>query len=235
MKTQDFTIAGITLESSDVFTYRFSYQGRSLVFLPGQFVVAQREPQGKKASVTFSSCPGDPDGFSFTLKRTGEFGTDFCDNAKVGDSITVTRPTGVFALDVSQRRPVCFIGRDYTVSAARSALLEREANLSGGKRPKGKFFLLHELSAPAENIFGQEFRKQTPGFFYLPSLDPAFQGDPGGYELGRITAELLSKKIPQLHSTEFFVCAEGVDAKFYKAELTKLGLKKELVHIERWS
>jgi ferredoxin-NADP reductase len=236
LKTQTFEISDIQPESSDVFTYRCPYQGNPLVFLPGQFVVAQRKPEGKKASVTFSSPPSDREGFSFTLKRTGTFGTDFCDNAKVGDTIEVTRPTGSFALDVSQRRPVCFIGRDYTVSAARSALLEREARFNnGGRRPRGKFFLLHELSSPEERIFDDEFQRDIPGFFCIPTLDPTYRGETSGLQVRRVTAEFIKENVPQLHSTEFYVCAEGVDAKFFKAELKNLELKKELVHIERWS
>lgn len=222
VKTHTYTIEGIKRESPDVYTFRCSYGVEPMVFLPGQFVVAQRG-NGKKASVTMSSPPSDRTGFNFTLKRTGEFGTDFCDKARPGDEITVTRPTGPFALDVSQRRPVCFIGRDYTVSAARSALLERRHRLQyGGERPRGKFFLIHELSSREEQIFAPDFKEESPGFFYIPTL-------------ATVDAQFIKENITQLSATEFYVCAEGVDAKRFKAVLQELGLEKELVHIERWS
>ena len=237
MKTQKtYQIQDITPETTGVYTYRFQFDGQRMHFLPGQFVVAQRQSAGKKASVTFSSRPGDPEGFSLTLKRMGEFGTEFCDNAKVGDAISMVGPTGPFAIDIYQRKPICFLGRDYSVSAARSALLEREGQrLQEGKIPRGKFFMMHELSAPEEQLFAEDFQGDAPGFFYLPVLDPAYVGPTRDFPKSRLTAEFIQENIPDLRSTDFYICAEGVDAKFYKAELGKLGIPKTQIHVERWS
>ena len=235
-KSKVFLIQDIQKESPDVFTFICFYEDGPLRFLPGQFLVAQRYPDGKRASVTFSSAPSDPNGFSFTLKRMGEFGTDFCDKVKVGDPVAFIGPTGPFAMDIHQREPICFLCRDYTSSAARSALLERELEREKtGRVPRGRFFLLHELSAPSEEIFGQEFRKGSPGFFYLPTLDPESGESSRDYPKSRLTAEFVKNNVPNFEATEFYICAEGVDAKFYKAELQKLGISKDKIHLERWS
>lgn len=230
-----YTISDVVKEAKGVRTYRCNFNGQKFHFLPGQFLLCQRLPDGKRASVTLSSHPSDEEGFEFTLKRMGEFGRDFYELTEVDDEISVIGPSGPFFLDVEERKPQCFIGRDYCVSPARSLMLERNHLIKKtGRIPRGKVFVLHEVSTPEQAIFRPEFEHGQPGFFYHLTVDDESSPDIDD-PLGRINARFIAKHVPNVKNTLFFVCGEGIDVKYFRKELEKLGVDPRNVKKERWS
>lgn len=234
-KEHFYIIQKIVEESSDVKTYRMSFGERPFTFTPGQFILVKLLPSGPKAPLTLASSPLDQRGFEFTLKRTGDFGTKFFDQAEVGDPISVVGPSGRFCLDIESREPIAFVGRDYSISAARAYLRwARDLWKDSQKIPTRKFHLFQEVSATDQVIYEEELSEHLPGFTRTLILD----GDPPAQwrdKVGRVNSSLLTLELEDLRKTEFFVCGEGIDVKQWKKIFEDLPVSDENVHIDRWS
>lgn len=213
-------ICDIVQAPQEVRVYRFLHGLEPFEFLPGQFVVARTEdcPEDR-ASLTLCSSPGDPEGFELMVKRTGNFGSKFYDTADIGSRVHLTRPTGSFGVSAEGAEPVCFLGHDYTVPAARSLLLWLKA--TGSRR---RVVLLHEIRDPAESVFREDFEQAG---------DLAFEWVPVPPE--GIDEELLRQRLGDPGQWLFFIQAEGGECKRLSKMIGGMGVDPKRVLKERWS
>ncbi len=209
-----YRIVEVRHEGPQVRTWRFN--GPTPAFLPGQFAVATLA--GATASLTLCSSPLDRSGFEVTVKRMGTFGTLFYDQAAPGLEVDLRPPTGPFCLRPQERRPLCFIGRDYTVPAARSMV--RWMADSGHLRP---FTLLHEVTTPGPCLYQAELAALgLPGFQHRVLA-------------GELTPAIVEEAVEDVAGTVFFVAGEGPDVKRHRALLLGMGVPAASIQSERWS
>ena len=217
---QRYILQDVIEENESVRSYLFYYGLTPFQFSPGQFVVTRLGESGPfRASLSLSSSANDRDKFELTVKRTGDFGTHFFDNAQVGSLVLMTQPSGPFVLDAQDTSPICFVGCDYSIPSARSFLRTLRENQSN--RP---FVLIQELTAESEVLFGAEFKDPHYRHFSWKTVAK-----------GGLTAEYLSKELLDPKVWSFYVQAEGVEAKTYQNVIRSLGVEPARLRVERWS
>jgi glycine betaine catabolism B len=223
-----YIVQEVIQELDDVRSYRFDWGLQPLDFKPGQFVACQMlgRASGLKAALTFSTAQRSGPEFQFTLKRTGDFGTEFYDFIQPGDVVSLSRPTGPWCLEPSERRAVILIGRDYTVVGARAFYQELKAKASGQR-----FSLWHEVSGFCNVLFLQELQKNDwfDRLIFRHYLNAQVEGDDIA---GPITLEFLTSQVERLRESAVFVTGEGVDVKRYREMLKGLGIN---AIYEKWS
>ncbi len=231
MNPSRFQIRKVTQELSDVRSYAFDFGNSRFDFEPGQFVIVTLGPE-LQAPLTISSSPTEPGQFEITVKRTGNFGTRFYDTMTAGDEVSLSRPMGQFKLDRQAVSPVCFIGRDYAITAARSFL--RFLWETGSPR---RLTLLHEISGFDQVLFDAEFRRYPPGerFTRLLLLDQPTRPPGWTGPVSRVTDQLLKGLFVESPDTRFYAVGEGSDIGFYKNQLQAAGIPKTSFLLERWS
>ncbi|MBL8150591.1 MAG: hypothetical protein JNN15_11750 [Blastocatellia bacterium] len=232
-ETFHYIVQHIHQDLADVRSYTFDFGLSPFRFEPGQFVVGSIDYHSERlqAALTLSSSPTNRESFELTVKRTGNFGTKFYDVVQEGDVIEMTQPSGPFKLDINDTRPIFFIGRDYTVPAARG--FYRYLVETNSTRP---FALVHEISSPNELLYNEEFSSgKLKTFVRFAMLDAEIRPEGWRGLMGRISAPIIEKIVKQLNNTVFYVSAEGVDMKYFKAELAKLPIDPQNIHLERWS
>jgi ferredoxin-NADP reductase len=230
--SSSYLIQEIVQENSAVRSYTFDFGLASFAFKPGQFCVTQLESSSTlMGALSLTSSPLDKKEFTLTVRRTGNFGSFIYDNARVGSLLKMRPPAGTFELNLQSSVPICFIARDYTVTAARSFF--RFLAITNPHRP---FFLLQELSHSSELLFTQEFcSKALTNFKWITiGPDPVRTGEPE-HVTGAINARLIMSIFPFWKEAEYYIAAEGIDAKRYKGEMTLLGVENDRLKVERWS
>lgn len=231
METNRYTIRKITQELSDVRSYVIDVGKGSFEFEPGQFVIVTLGDD-LQAPLTISSSPTEEGRFEVTVKRTGNFGTRFYDTVETGDLVTVGRPMGNFKLDRTAAAPICFMGRDYTITAARSFL-----RFLWGTWSSRRLTILHEISGFDQVLFDAEFRRYPEGdrFTRLLLLDQATRPPGWTGPVCRVTDQLLKGLYAESPDTLFYGVGEGTDIGFYKTQLQAAGIPKSSFLLERWS
>lgn len=231
MEPLRYTIRKITQELADVRSYAFDFGVNAFDFDPGQFVIVTMS-DALQAPLTLSSSPTEKSHFELTVKRTGNFGTKFYDSMKAGDSVAIGRPMGQFKLHRTAATPVCFVGRDYAITAARSFL--RFLSDTGTTR---RFTILHEISGFDQALFDAEFRKHHLGdqFTRLLLLDQPTRPPGWTGPVSRVTDQLLKGLFVESPDTMFYAVGEGADVGFYKTQLQAAGIPKANFMLERWS
>ncbi len=231
MEANRYTIRKITQELADVRSYAFDFGNAPFEFEPGQFVIFTLDAD-LQAPLTISSSPTERSQFEVTVKRTGNFGARFYDTMKAGDSVSVGRPMGQFKLDRKAAAPICFIGRDYAITAARSFL--RFLWETGSSR---RLTVLHEISGFDQALYDAEFRKYQAGerFTRLLLLDQPTRPPGWTGPVSRVTDQLLKGLFVESPDTVFYAVGEGTDIGFYKTQLQAAGIPKTNFLLERWS
>ncbi|MCS7080102.1 MAG: hypothetical protein NZ585_08635 [Chloracidobacterium sp.] len=231
MSTRPYTVCRIIQETTDVRSFIFDFGEYPFSFTPGQFAVFHLNAE-RQACLTFSSSPHDQKYFQVTVKRIGNFGTQFYDQVKVGDIIHVTEPMGQLKLQTDSLDPVCFIGMDYCIPAARSFfyyILTRQ--------PERRLTLFHELTDSSQILYDDEFKhfeKNSPLTRILILNQPTRPvGWVGG--LGRVTPVMLRSLYLENPNTKFYAAGEYPEIKFYQQTFQSAGIPKSNITVERWS
>jgi ferredoxin-NADP reductase len=227
-----FLVQHVSQELADVRTFGFTYGLAPFEFEPGQAVqVGIPDFPGQTGIVTISSSPTQRSLFEITVRRGGEFGTKFYDTVKSGDMISMTQPSGTFCLEAEDTRPLCFIGRDFSIPAARS-FYHYLADVKS-TRP---YALLHELSHPDNQLFHYEFNQPRLNHFqYRLTLDQPEKPPQWNGSLGAINTELIQFVLPQFSETVFYLAGERKDVDYYREQVAALAVPAAQVHCDYWS
>ncbi len=230
METHPYTLRRIIQETPDVRSFIFDFGERPFAFMPGQFVIFHLDDS--QAPLTISSSPHDQKYFQVTVKRTGNFGTQFYDRMQVGDTVRIGPPMGQLKLQTDNSEPVCFIGCDYCIPAARSFfyyILVRQ--------PERRITLLHEVSDPNQILYDNEFKhfEQSSPLTRVVLLNQPTR--PAGWfgGLGRITPIMVRSLYLENPNTKFYVAGEYPEVKFYQQTLQSAEIPKTSIFVERWS
>lgn len=215
-----YIIQDIIQEPSEVRVYRFLHGLKPFEFGPGDFVVARLgNSSDLRASLTLASSPNDKTNFEVLVKRTGDFGTQFYERADIGSTVHLLPPTRALQIDIDDQPPLCFLCHDYTVPAARCALL---AHVEASKtRP---IVLIQELEADSTSPFAGDFTSSDYGHFLWHQIGPE-----------QLSERVLRKVLGEFDDWVFVIQAEGAQAKRYGTLLKELGVDSSRVMKERWS
>ena len=215
---RSFLLQQVIQENYEVRSFRFDFGLTRFHFQPGQFsVVRQQSRPDLRASLTFSSGPGD-DYFEFTLKRSGQFGSYLYDQARPGDVWSLTQPAGGVALQPAHLdSPLCMIARDYCMPAARAFWRWLQT-----QPPGQRLILIHELSNPRERLFEKELAA-SDRLLYYPLEEANLEGG------------LLDQLFPPGSTPYYYIYGEAADARRFRDLLQQRGVAKERLMVERWS
>ncbi len=231
MKTQPYTVRRIVQETSDVRSYILEFGDHPFSFTPGQFVIFNLNAN-QQAPLTISSSPHDQKYFQVTVKRIGNFGTQFYDNVQIGDTLYASEPMGQFKLQTENLDPICFIGRDYCITAARSFFYYLLI-----QQPQRRMTLFHEISDPDQILYQNEFKffEQNSPLTRILILDQPNR--PAGWNggLGRLTPIMLRSLYLENTNTKFFAAGEHAEIKFYQQLFQSAEIPKQNIAVERWS
>jgi glycine betaine catabolism B len=229
MTINRFSVRKITQELEDVRTYTVGFGPSGFDFQPGQFSIV-RLSEDVQGPLTLIPHQDDERAFEVTVKRTGNFGARFYDSVRAGDPLQFGIPMGKFVLE-NNASPICFLGRDYTIPAARAFL----RTLQRRKDPRS-MTLIHEITGVDQLMYDSEFREETsPQFTRVLVLDKPIRPNGWTGPVGRVTENMVGALYGESRETVFYAVGEGADMNYYRQIFEKAGIPRELLRLERWS
>jgi len=223
--THDITRLCLTVDDSEQFSFK-----------PGQYVDI-RIPGGdddEHRSFSMANLAAEAGELEFMIKRYpgGRFsGLLGDDGLKVGDTLDVTGPYGVFTLRASSPRRIVFIGGGAGMApilcllrSMAEAGVERPAAFYYGARTATDLFHLEELADLAGRV---------QNFTFVPALSEETNGDWAG-ETGLIT-EVVERMEDDLADVDAYLCGPPpmVDAAI--AMLERLGVPESHIYFDKFT
>jgi ferredoxin-NADP reductase len=221
----------VTQELADVRSYQITVEPGSFRFTPGQFVVLGLPEFSLEGALAVSSSPYERESFSVTVKRSGSFGTAFYDHVQDGSPVLIGKPSGLCCIAEVGHRPVCFIGRDASITPSRSF-----ARFFAMEATRRRFTLIHELSSHTQRLFEMEFQQPTYSWMrrslYLDCADtPAHWSG----NLGAVNTFAVLNEVPDFLETEFYVAGDSKDIRRVRGILRELNIPLQQIHTEKWT
>jgi ferredoxin-NADP reductase/DMSO/TMAO reductase YedYZ heme-binding membrane subunit len=233
-----FRVARIIRQTPDVQTFRFAPpDGGRLPFQhqPGQYLVISLVINGKKVNrpYTISSSPTQPDYCEITVKREemGLVSRHLHETLREGDSVNISAPTGRFIFDGTQAQSVVLIAGGVGITP-----LMAIARYLTDKRWKGDIYFAYSAKTPNDIIFRKELddlQARFPNLHLHVTLSRAGDIDWTGHK-GRVTAEFLTKCIPELPARLVYVCGPDAMMTMTVQVLKDLGVPAERVKMEEF-
>jgi predicted ferric reductase len=246
VRRYDYTVTRVAQLDDYVTEITLKPQGRSLRFIPGQFLFvtfysdafnAQFHPFSMSAEETtaiVSLRPGDVRNqfhpFSITssaeefdlrvaVKAVGDY-TTAMRNLDVGAAARIEGPYGSFSyLNAANRRQVWLaggIGITPFLSMARSLGDDHEIHLIHGVKTRAQAYFFDELHGIATSRAGFHFR-------LIPED-----------EQGLITVDLLEEEVGSLQDTDYLICGPPVMIDAISSRLVEKGIPRARIHFERF-
>ncbi|HTR41537.1 MAG TPA: ferric reductase-like transmembrane domain-containing protein [Pseudomonadales bacterium] len=228
----------IVRETPEVQTFRFAApDGGPLPFQhePGQYLVISPVIDGKKVNrpYTISSSPTKPDYCEITVKREemGRVSRHLHDTLREGDIINISAPTGRFIFDGTQAESIVLIAGGVGITP-----LMAIARYLTDKNWKGEIYFAYATKTPNDIIFRKELddlKTRFPNLHLHVTLSRAEDTDWMGHK-GRVTAEFLTKCIPELSTRLVYVCGPDAMMSMTVQVLKDLGVPAEQIKMEEF-
>ena len=229
----ELTISQIIEETADARSLVFSLPSELkplYQYQPGQFITLQIPWQGKLLSrcYSMSSAPRLDDELKITVKRVtdGRASNFMCGHVKVGDTLSVMRPAGIFVPpSLNMDLLLCAGGSGITpmLSILRTALDEGA----------GRIRLLYANRDENSVIFKQELQhlsREYPDRLEVIHLLDSVQGIPSVSLLARLAQPFMG----QINFAGCFICGPGPFMAAIESALTLLGLHSDKIYIEKF-
>ena len=230
-------VARIIRQTPDVQTFRFaSPDGGRLPFQhqPGQYLVISPVINGKKVNrpYTISSSPTQPDYCEITVKREemGLVSRHLHDTLREGDTINIAAPTGRFIFDGTQAKSVVLIAGGVGITP-----LMAIARYLTDKGWQGDIYFAYSTKTPDDIIYRKELddlKARFPNLHVHVTLSRADM-DWMGHK-GRVTAEFLTKCIPELPKRLVYICGPEAMMAMTVQVLKELGVPAEQIKLEEF-
>lgn len=227
------TISQIIEETADArsLVFRLPSELKPLYqYQPGQFITLQIPFQGKLLSrcYSMSSAPRLDDELKITVKRVidGRASNVICDDLKVGDTLSVMRPAGIFVPpSLKQDLLLCAGGSGITpmLSILRTALVEGH----------GRIRLLYANRDENSVIFKQKLQhlsREYPDRLEVIHLLDSVQGIPSVSLLARLAQPFMG----QINLGGCFICGPAPYMSAMASALSMLGLHSNKIFIEKF-
>jgi ferredoxin-NADP reductase/DMSO/TMAO reductase YedYZ heme-binding membrane subunit len=231
-------VVRIIRQTPNVQTFRFaSPDGRPLPFehQPGQYLVLSLMINGRKVTrpYTISSSPTKPEYCEITVKREdmGLVSRHLHDTLREGDIVNLSAPTGRFIFDGTQAKSIVLIAGGVGITP-----LMAMARYLTDKGWNGEIYFAYSVKTPKDIIFRQELddlKARFPNLHVHVTLSQAADTDWTGHK-GRVTAEFLTKCIPELPSRLVYICGPDAMMAMTVQVLKDLGVPAEQIKLEKF-
>ena len=228
----------ITRETPEVRTFRFAVPGGGpLPFQhqPGQYLVVSPVIDGKRVNrpYTISSSPTKSDYCEITVKRedTGHVSRHLHDTLREGDTLNISAPTGRFIFDGTEARSIVLIAGGVGITP-----LMAIARYLTDRNWSGDIYFAYAARTPDDIIFRKELdelKTRFPNLHLHVTLSRAEDTDWTGHK-GRVTAEFLTKCIPELPSRLVYICGPNAMMTMTVQVLKDLGVPAEQIKMEEF-
>ena len=231
-------VARIIRQTPDVQTFRFaSPDGGPLPFQhqPGQYLVISPVIDGKKVNrpYTISSSPTKPDYCEITVKREemGHVSRHLHDTLREGDTLDISAPTGRFIFDGTQAQSIVLIAGGVGITP-----LMAITRYLTDRNWKGEIYFAYAAKRPDDIIFRKELddlKARFPNLHVHITLSRAEETDWTGHK-GRVSAEFLTKCIPELPTRPVYVCGPNAMMSMTVQVLKDLGVPEGQIKLEEF-
>jgi ferredoxin-NADP reductase/DMSO/TMAO reductase YedYZ heme-binding membrane subunit len=231
-------VARIIRQTLDVQTFRFAPpEGGPMPFQhqPGQYLVISPMINGKKVNrpYTISSSPTQPEYCEITVKREemGLVSRHLHDTLREGDTINISAPTGRFIFDGTQAKSVVLIAGGVGITP-----LMAIARYLTDKNWQGDIYFAYAAKTPDDIIYRKELddlKARFPNLHLHVTLSRAKDTDWTGHK-GRVTAEFLTKCIPELPTRLVYICGPDAMTAMTIQVLKDLGVPAEQIKSEEF-
>lgn len=218
-KYYDGEITKIIQQTLDVKTFRIDI-GEKIDFKHGQFVMLILDDIQRAFSIASLPCK---DYIEITLKVEGQF-TNLMNKAKVGDSISVRGPYGVFILDESQDNLVLIAG-----GVGIAPFMSMLRHLKNSKRDTT---LIYSAKTSENFVYFEELERICKKR-HLNCVFTVTRGKWKGRH-GRISEGLIREVVPNLKKSVFKICGPEKMVDGVAGILLKMNVEKSRIRFEKW-
>lgn len=236
--TGSLRLARVFRETPEVQTFRFvPTEAGPLPFdyRPGQYLNLSLDVEGRKVnrSYTIASSPTRTGFCDITVKREpmGQSSKHLHDVLRPGDAVRVSAPAGKFTFTGDESDSVVLIAGGVGVTPLMSKL-RYLTDLAWA----GEIHFIFVARTEADLIFRQELTElagRHPNVRVTITLTRADESWPG--ERGRLTADLLTRTVPDVTAHEFHICGPDAMAIETRRLLADLGVAGEKVKFESFT
>jgi ring-1,2-phenylacetyl-CoA epoxidase subunit PaaE len=238
------TIRDVRRETPDVVSIAFGVPEQdkdAFAFQAGQYLTLRTALEGEEVRRAYSICSGVDDGeLRVAIKRVegGLFSSFANETLKPGDTIEVMPPTGRFTV-----HPQPGAARTYAAFACGSGITPILSIIKTvlGREPNSRFFLFYGNRSTGQIIFRDQLDDLKDRFlerlsvFHVLSRETQDISILNGRLDGDKIALLLRTIVPAELIDEAFICGPAGMLDEAEETLLRLGLKREQVHVERFT
>jgi predicted ferric reductase len=233
-KDGKYTISDIIYDAKNIITLKLKpTNGRIFNYLPGQFAYIRIYNPGiphDEHPFTISSSPSQKEYVSLTIKQLGDFSSSI-NKVKIGDKAYLDGGYGGFSyLKDTEAKKLCFIAGGIGITPFLSMLKYMasddrncETLLLWGVRDKSEIICDDEL---------EKYKSILKSFKFVPviSNEKEYEG-----ETGYIDIDKIQRYIGDMSDYDFYICGPPIMLDMQLKNLKALGVKKEIIHFERFS
>ncbi len=233
LKQFELNITKIVQETPDVRTFRYDWNGNEFDVKTGQFITVNflDDPKTRRA-YSLSNCALDRGYFEVTVKRMGNFGTRFYDNAREGMKMCVLPPTGKFLPPINSSKDLFMMAGGSGVTPFRGFVRE----ISRRGLPT-KMTLMYSVRVPQDIIFNDEFRKleaANPNFRFLVTCTRATPEQQWTGRVGRMDSNWILENTRDRENTVYYTCGTNDLIDSMAKLLAEAGVPKDHIVFEKW-
>jgi ferredoxin-NADP reductase/DMSO/TMAO reductase YedYZ heme-binding membrane subunit len=234
--TGQLRVQKIVQETPEVRTFRLvSAHDSQLPFmhLPGQYLTFSPPVDGKtvKRTYTIASSPARRDYCEVTIKReeNGLFSRHMHDSVKEGDIIPVAAAAGRFTFTGSEAESIALLAGGVGITPLMSIL-----RYLTDQNWAGQIYLIFCCKTEKDIIFREEIQslqRRFPNFHPTITLTRADGANWSG-PVGRLSADLLARQIPNLTDIPFYLCGPAEMLMSTRELLRQLAVPESHIHTE---
>ena len=204
-------------------------------FIPGQYLklylqIENPDARGSSRYFTISSSPTDRKFLTITTKILKSSFKKKLHSLKKGEMVSFYGPLGFFTFNVNSKKPKIFLGGGIGITPYHSILTSLDY-----KKNKAKILLIVFFSLYKDVIFYEELKKiekENPNIQIVYTLT---RDTKDGFEIGRISEEMIRKYSPEFLDSEFFVVGSPVVEEELFDLVKKMGVSEEKIFKEHFS
>ena len=236
-------VAGLTRETADAVSIAFAVPPQleeAYRFAAGQYLTLRRTVDGEEVRRSYSICSGPDDGeLRIAVKRVegGRFSTWATSEVRAGDSLDVMTPTGRFGVAYKPDEARVHVG--FAAGSGITPILSITKGLLA-REGLSRVFLFYGNRSTADMLFREALEELKDRYLGRLSVFHVLSQEQQDVPVlnGRLDAAkvrlLLRHIVPAELVDHAFLCGPESMSEAIEAELLRLGLRPEQVHVERF-
>lgn len=195
----------------------------------GQYIYVQRSLTSEEHPFSIVSNDQSSGAITIAFKEFGKF-TRKLAKLRVGDQLLIDGPYGVFTREIAldQQSQAVFIAGGIGITPFVQHIKSRPATLTT---------VFYAAKTAREAAYLQQIEKQIGRKLIKVFSDEPNQSNSAKIQEKRVSEALLKKHLTkeQVRSAQFFICGPPLFMQSVQAQLTRLGVAEERIHIEDFS